>query len=120
MALPYCTIWRMGVMKAPIMKENHPSISPFTGSKDAGRPWPVHLCTSICTGRSRAGTSLCSCTWWWEPCKPEEEAATERWKTCLRRRWLFTKQFSVLTRQGTEAPMVPCLLAAVNQHLLAC
>lgn len=42
---------------------------------------PVHLCISICTGRRRAGTSLCSCTWRWEPSKPKEEAAPGRWKT---------------------------------------
>lgn len=96
------------------------SLSPCTGGKDAGRPWPRHICTSICTGRSRAGTSLCSCTWWWEPCEPEEEAATERWKTLSGEKKVSLHQATLGSHQAGSWGTCSTLSACSSEPALAC
>lgn len=117
MALPHCTIWRMGAVEAPSMKGNHPSTSPLTGSKDAGRS----LCTSV-SASARAGGGQeppsAPAPGGGSPLNPKKKQPLGGGRPSLRRRCHCSGQVSALSGQGAEVPALRCLPAAVNKLLL--
>lgn len=119
MTLLCCTIWRMGVVEstqhegeasvfaqeAKMLADPGPGTSvPASALAGAGQEPP--------SAPARGGGS---------PVNLKRKQPLRGGRPSLRRRrFLCTKQLSVLTRRGAEVPVVPCLPAAVNQHLPAC
>lgn len=110
MALPCCTIWRMGAVESTQHEGEPPLHQSLHGRQ---RCWQTLAHANLYQDlhwQSRAGTSLCSCTWRWEPCKPEDEAATERWKTLSEEKKVFLHQAILSSHQaGSWGTLSVCI-----------
>lgn len=105
MVLPYCTIWRMGVVESTHHEgEPPPPSDPAQEAKMLADPV---LCTSIpASALAGAGQEPPSAPapGGGSPVKLKKKQPLGGGRFSVMRKWPCTKQFSVLTRQRAEVP----------------